>query len=72
MAKRELTGLRHEGVKKIYIKEGVSKPSLFNKITLATAICDRGDFHILGVLTHPLLHVSVCCRKSYGHYLSEV
>ncbi len=45
---------------------------LFNKITLATAICDRGDFHILGVLTHPLLHVSVCCRKSYGHYLSEV
>ncbi len=25
---------------------------LFNKITLATDICDRGDFHIFGVLTH--------------------
>ena len=26
---------------------------LFNRITLATDICDRGDFHIFGVLTHP-------------------
>lgn len=31
--------------------------SLFNKITLATDICDRGNFHILGVLTHPLFHI---------------
>ena len=34
---------------------GVSKPS-FNKITLATDICDRGDFHIFGVLTPPFLY----------------
>lgn len=27
---------------------------LLNKITPATDICDRGDFHIFGVLTHPL------------------
>lgn len=37
-------------------KKRVSKLS-FNKITLATDICDRGNFHILGVLTHPLFHI---------------
>ena len=38
------------------IKRGCQN-SLFNKITLATDICDRGNFHILGVLTHPLFHI---------------
>lgn len=35
---------------------------LFNKITLATDICDRGDFHILDVLT-PLFRQIVFTMK---------
>ena len=35
----------------------VCQNPLFNKITPATDTCDRGDFSVLGVLTHPLLLV---------------
>ena len=42
---------------------------LFNKITLATDICDRGDFHIFGVLTHPLCNKnSVIMHQASLHY----
>lgn len=37
---------------------------LFNKITLATDICDRGDFHIFGVLTHPLFTVALAATAA--------
>lgn len=43
-------------ISNLRIKRGCQN-SLFNKITLATDICDRGNFHILGVLTHPLFHI---------------
>ena len=38
-------------------KKRVCQNPLFNKITPATDTCDRGDFSVLGVLTHPLLLV---------------
>ena len=34
-------------------KRGMCQNPLFNKITPVTDICDRGDFHIFGVLAHP-------------------
>ncbi len=58
-------------------KKRVSKLS-FNKITLATDICDRGNFHILGVLnTSPFSHIkesviSAATGVSSFHHLRYV